>query len=739
MKRKASYRVFAIPVFLLTIGCLLYSEDQKTGINNMEKKHKFTNKLIDETSPYLLQHAHNPVNWYPWGEEALTKAKRENKPIFLSIGYAACHWCHVMERESFENEEIAEILNKNFVSIKVDREERPDLDEIYMAAVVALTGSGGWPMTVFLTPELKPFLGGTYFPPEDRGGRTGFKNLITGISDLWENREDREKLLKNANVLSNIIEERTSGDVPVNKDTKLNKELLENAVRELEASFDKRWGGFGNAPKFPPSNAIAILLRDYHHTGRKKSLEMATFTLDKMYEGGMYDHLLGGFHRYSTDEMWLVPHFEKMLYDNAQLAVAYIEAYQLTGSKRYARVAKEIFDYEMTYMTDSTGSIYSTEDADSEGKEGIFYLWDYDELEKILSEDETKIFSNYYGVKKAGNFSSHEQYHKGLNILHIQRDLATVAKEFKMGKKELEKALKSIKKTLVNIRDKRIRPGLDDKIITSWNALMISAYARGFQVFEEKKYLKAAEKAASFIMNKMRTTDGRLLRTHREGKSKLHAYLEDYAYTVQALIDLYEAGFNDKWLIAADELAKEMIDQFWDNKVAGFFNTGKHHKNLIARTKSMEDRAIPSPAAIAARGLLLLSKLYDKKEYFEKAIQTLKANHIYMERVPRGYLSLLSCVDLLVYPAKEIVIVGKRNSEDTKMLLRAVNSHFVPNRVIAFIDPDQADAKKLIQKIPLLAGRNLIDGKAAAYVCENFVCKLPVTTPRALLEQLGVK
>jgi uncharacterized protein YyaL (SSP411 family) len=721
-------------MFFLTVGTFPYPEEQRSTRNKMEKKYKNTNKLINETSPYLLQHAHNPVDWYPWGEEALAKAKKENKPIFLSIGYAACHWCHVMERESFENEEIANILNKNFVSIKVDREERPDLDEIYMAAVVALTGRGGWPMTVFLTPSLKPFTGGTYFPPEDKWGLTGFKSLITLISEKWKNKDERDSLIKNADALSKVVEERTSGVVSIDSEANLSKELLDRAVRQIKASFDEKWGGFGDAPKFPPSNTIAILLR-----GNKESLEMATFTLDKMYQGGMYDHLAGGFHRYSTDERWLVPHFEKMLYDNAQLAFVYMEAYQLTGNKRYARVAQEIFDYEMMYMTDSAGGIYATEDADSEGKEGIFYLWEYDELEKILGKDDTKMFSKYYSIKKSGNFSSHEPYHKGLNILNIQHDPMKIAKELKMKETELEDALASMRKKLAKVRDKRVRPGLDDKIITSWNALMISAYARGFQVFEDKRYSQAAENAATFIMDNMTTEDGRLLRTHRNGKSKFYAYLEDYAYTVRAFIDLYEAGFEEKWLNTADGLAKEMMDQFWDNRTAGFFNTSKYHTNLIVRAKSVHDGAIPSPAAVATNALLRLSKLLDKENYFHKAKQMLKANHIYMERFPQGYLSLLSCVDFLVYPAKEIAIVGKMHSEDTKNLLRAVNSHFIPNMIIAFIDPDQPDAQKLTKKIPLLANRNLVDGKATAYVCENFACKLPVTTPEALLEQLGVR
>ena len=357
----------------------------------MSQKHKHTNKLINETSPYLLQHTHNPVDWYPWGEEALAKAKKENKPIFLSIGYAACHWCHVMERESFENEKIAEILNKHFISIKVDREERPDLDDIYMTAVVAISGSGGWPMTVFLTPDLKPFYGGTYFPPEDKWGRVGFKNLILHLNDFWQNDQSRTKLHQDAETLSQIVEQRTSISLPVAEDAQLSRDLLANATRKLEKAFDNKWGGFSSAPKFPPSNAISFLLRDYSRTRKKRSLEMATFTLDKMFEGGMYDHLAGGFHRYSVDHEWLVPHFEKMLYDNAQLALVYIEAYQVTDNKKYARIAREIFDYEIRNMTDISGGIYSTEDADSQGKEGIFYLWERDELDGILGRKDAEI------------------------------------------------------------------------------------------------------------------------------------------------------------------------------------------------------------------------------------------------------------------------------------------------------------------------------------------------------------
>jgi uncharacterized protein YyaL (SSP411 family) len=703
----------------------------------MENKHSSTNHLVNETSPYLLQHAHNPVNWYPWGDESLSVAEKENKPIFLSIGYSACHWCHVMEKESFENKKIAEILNSHFISIKVDREERPDLDEIYMAAVVAISGSGGWPMTVFLTPALKPFYGGTYFPAEDKWGRIGLKNLLVRISEFWHDEQSRHRLLQDAELLSQNIKQQISIALPIDEQAAFGKELLTNATRQLKDSFDKEWGGFSRAPKFPPSNAISFLLRDYHYTGSSHSLEMAVLTLDKMCQGGMYDHLAGGFHRYSVDPIWLVPHFEKMLYDNAQLAMVYTEAYQVTGNEKHARIAQETFDYEMTYMTDDTGAVYSAEDADSEGKEGIFYLWKREELDPILGKNDAEIFSSYYSVKRNGNFSSHEPYHQGLNILHIRKSLEALAREYNREEGDLELALSSMRKKLLKARDKRVRPGLDDKIITSWNALMISAYARGYQVFEDERYLNAAEKAASFLIDRMQTEDGKLLRTSRKGQSKLHAYLEDYAYTARALIDLYEAAFNEKWLFQAEELAEEMITQFWDEKSAGFFNTSSLHKNLIVRTKSMNDSVMPSPVGVATETLFRLSVLLDRKGYRKKTQRVLMAHLPYMEKAPQGYLTLLSSINFLLDPPKEIAIAGKRDSEDTQRLLRTIHDFFIPHRIMAFVDPESPEASRLYEKIPLLAGRKLVDGKAAAYVCENFACKLPVTSPKELIIQLS--
>jgi uncharacterized protein YyaL (SSP411 family) len=703
----------------------------------MGQNHKRTNNLINETSPYLLQHAHNPVDWYPWGEEALARAKTENKPIFLSIGYAACHWCHVMERESFKSEEIAEILNNHFISIKVDREERPDLDDIYMTAVVAISGSGGWPMSVFLTPELKPFYGGTYFPPEDKWGRVGFKNLILRLADLWHYEQSQKKLFQDGETLKQIVEQRTSITLPVDEGAQIDKDLLANAARQLELDFDNKWGGFSSAPKFPSPQAISFLLRDYVHTGNSRSLEMATFTLDKMFEGGMYDHLAGGFHRYSVDHEWLVPHFEKMLYDNAQLAVVYIEAYQATGNEKYGRIAREILDYELNTMTDSSGAVYSTEDADSQGKEGVFYLWSRDELDGVLNQKEAEILSRYYNVKKSGNFSSHEEYHKGLNILHIRKNAAALANELDMTEEKLGNILSGIKKKLLEVRNMRIRPGMDDKIITSWNALMISAYSHGYEAFADKKYLTAAEKTAAFVMDIMRTKEGKLLRTHRKGESKFYGYLEDYAFTVRSFIDLYEAGFDKKWLFAAEELIEELIAQFWEEKSASLFNTSQYHDNLIVRTKSTNDSSIPSPVGISVGSFLRLGKLLAREDYFNKAQRTLKAALPYMEKAPQGYLTLLMDVDFLIYPPKEIAIAGHKESEDTKQLLEAVHRRFLPNRVIAFLDPDSRDAEELAKKIPFLSGRTLIDDKATAYICENFTCQLPVTTPDELIAQLA--
>ncbi len=696
------------------------------------------NKLGKETSPYLLQHAHNPVNWYPWGKEALEKSKKEDKPIFLSIGYAACHWCHVMEHESFENEDIAKILNAHFISIKVDREERPDLDDIYMSAVIAISGSGGWPMTVFLTPDLKPFYGGTYFPPEDKWGRIGFKKMISLISEKWQSRAEREQLLLDAESLQRIIAERTSITPPRSPHSQISDKLLDRAANQLKRSFDPNWGGFSPAPKFPPTNAIRLLLRFFFHTSDKDSLAMATFTLDNMARGGMYDHLGGGFHRYSTDNEWLVPHFEKMLYDNALLAAVYLEAFQITKELPYARIAEEIFAYVQRTMTDKSGAFYSSEDADSKGQEGIFYTWTFDEILSVLGKDIFEIFSKVYNINKSGNFSSREDYHQGKNILHLQTTPSELSQNLGIDPDKLENILKDSREKLLNFRRCRVRPGLDDKIITSWNALMISALAQAYQILDNSKYLEAATRAALFIKKELWTDENCLLRTYRSGQSKLFAYLEDYAYTLRAFTDLYEADFDSNWLFLAENVADSMIHQFWDKKSNGFFDTGHLHKNLIVRTKSAADSAIPSPTAVAAETLLRLSRLLNRDDFFSKAFQTLQANANLLDRYPHAYLSLSLAADFSFHPIKEIAIVGRRNSKDCKELIRTVHSLYLPHHVKAFLDADLTQTKNITKKIPLLRGRTLLDGRAAAYVCENFTCQLPVTTASDLRKQLNI-
>ena len=696
------------------------------------------NKLSQETSPYLLQHAHNPVHWYPWGEEALEKAKKEFKPIFLSIGYAACHWCHVMERESFTNKAIADILNTHFISIKVDREERPDLDDIYMAAVIAFSGSGGWPMTVFLAPDLKPFFGGTYFPPEDRWGRIGFKKIVSIISEKWLKPQERQKLLHDAETVKKIIEDRTSPAPLSSPPSRLFSQLLDLAVDQLKSVFDPTWGGFSAAPKFPPVRAISLLFRHNFHKKDPYSLAMATLTLDKMAMGGIYDHLGGGFHRYSTDEMWLVPHFEKMLYDNALLSSVYLQAYQVTKEKKYAGIAEEIFAYIMDNMTDDCGAFHSTEDADSQGKEGIYYTWTKDELIEILGKDAGEIFSIVYNIKERGNFSSREDYHRGQNILFLQKNPSELTQELAMDRDELELLLRDSRKKLLAARRRRTRPGLDDKIVTSWNALMISAYARAHQILNKTEYLEAATKAALFIKKELLTKEGFLLRTFRRGQSKLLAYLEDYAYSVRAFLDLYEAGFDKSWLFLAENLADIIISKFWDDATSIFFNTGHLHKNLIVRTQSPTDGALPSPAALATESLLRLGLLLDREDFTRKASQALQAQSHLMKSYPQAYLSFILAADFFLNSMKEIAIVGRKDSKDTQKLLQALHGVYFPYRVIAFMDPDSSQKKSLAKKIPLLAGKKIIDGKSTAYVCKNFTCQLPVTDANGLLKQLGI-
>ncbi|MXV77513.1 thioredoxin domain-containing protein [Candidatus Poribacteria bacterium] len=687
----------------------------------MNDSPKHTNRLIHETSPYLLQHAHNPVDWYPWGEEALERAKHEQKPILLSIGYSACHWCHVMERESFENEDIAAIMNQLFVNIKVDREERPDLDEIYMNAVQILTRQGGWPMTVFLTPDLKPFFGGTYYPPEDRYGRPGFPKVMYAVIEAYNDKNDQvleqaDQITAQLNQMSNLV---------TSQENELTEELMTKAFQHYRSQFDSHYGGFGNAPKFPPSMGIPFLLRYWHHSGNVNALEMVELTLQKMARGGMYDQLGGGFHRYSTDARWLVPHFEKMLYDNAQLVVAYFEAYQATQNSFYLDIATETLDYVLREMYDAeNGGFYSTQDADSEGVEGKFFVWEPSEVEDIIGEENTEIFCEFYDITPHGNF-------EGESILHIQTPSDVFARKLGMDQAALDTLLTDCKQKLFTEREKRIKPGLDDKILTSWNGIMIRGMAMGYQLTGKLEYLTACEKSAEFVLTTLSQEDGLLLRTYREGKSHLNAYLEDYSYFIAGLVALYEASFDAKWLTEAERLANIMIEQFADDNGEGFFFTGKAHESLIVQSKSAYDGATPAGASMAVHSLLRLAKHLDKPEFHDKAVNTLKLYFHQMDVMPSGSGQLLCELAFLLSTPKEIAIVGNREDAKTGAMLAALHGMYLPNKIVAL--SESLDAATL----PLLANKSLIDNSTTAYVCENYVCQEPTTDVDAFVEMLS--
>ena len=681
---------------------------------------KHTNRLIHETSPYLLQHAHNPVDWYPWGEEALARAKQEQKPILLSIGYSACHWCHVMERESFENEEIAAVMNELFINIKVDREERPDLDEIYMNAVQIMTRQGGWPMTVFLTPDLKPFYGGTYYPPTDRYGRPGFPKVMHAVAEAFSGQNTQ--VLQQADQITAHLAQMSNVVDPHHHE--LTEELMTNAFQNYRSQFDSHHGGFGNAPKFPPSMGLPFLLRYWHHSGNANALEMVELTLEKMARGGMYDQLGGGFHRYSTDAHWLVPHFEKMLYDNAQLVVAYFEAYQATQKPFYRDIATETLDYVIREMYDAeNGGFYSTQDADSEGVEGKFFVWEPNDVEDIIGEENAQIFCEYYDITPQGNF-------EGENILNVQAPPDILARKLRMDLGELEAFLSDGKQKLFEAREKRIKPGLDDKILTSWNGIMIRGMAMGYQLTGKPEYLEACEKSAEFVLTTLSQENGLLLRTYREGKSHLNAYLEDYSYFIAGLIALYEASFEPKWLTEAERLAHLMIDQFGDDAGDGFFFTGKSHETLIVQSKSAYDGATPSGASMAIHSLLRLAKHLDNPEFHDQAVETLLLYFHQMEGMPSGSGQLLCELAFLLSTPKEIAIVGRKGDAKTEAMLAALHSTYQPNKIVAL--SESADG----QTLPLLAGKTPVNDTATAYVCENYVCQAPTTDIEAFVELL---
>ena len=676
-----------------------------------------TNRLAGETSPYLLQHAHNPVDWYPWGREAFERARREDKPVLLSIGYAACHWCHVMEEESFENPDTAALMNDRFVSIKVDREERPDVDSIYMDAVQAMTGGGGWPLTAFLTPEGEPFYAGTYFPNEDRHGLPAFRKILASISEAWENRRD-EAITQGRRVVNAIAR---AGTMSASRDP-LSDDVLRRAFDALRRSFDHRWGGFGGAPKFPQPMTLEFLLR-CHLRGYDGALEMLQTPLDQMAAGGIYDQIGGGFHRYSTDAMWHVPHFEKMLYDNAQLARLYTRAWQVTRDERYRRVAAETCEYLLREMRHPDGGFYSSQDADSEGVEGRFFVWSYDELVSVGGEDVAMVF----GSAPRGNW-------EGTNVLWRPHPVEAVAEELGKDGEELAHRVEAARRKLFEIRESRVRPATDDKVLAAWNGLAVSALAEAGRAFGEPRYVEAAAGAADFVLTRLRDGSGRLLRSWRDGKPGRSGYADDHALMADACLTLYETTFDIRWFEEARALADELLRLFWDRERGGFFQTGWDAEQLVLRPKELFDNAVPSGNSAAADVLQRMALMTGEQEYEGAALSALRLVRKQMAEAPHGFGHALSALDLYVSRVPEVAVIGDPESEDTRALVAEVTTkRFLPNHVLAVAAPDDARSR---EKVPLLRNRVADDGRAIAYVCERFVCRLPVGQPEELATQL---
>jgi hypothetical protein len=676
---------------------------------------KHTNRLVHETSPYLLQHAHNPVDWYPWSDEAFAKAKEENKPVLLSIGYSACHWCHVMERESFENEQIAELMNNLFINIKVDREERPDLDEIYMNAVQMLTGRGGWPMTMFLTPDRQPFYGGTYFPPQDRHGMPGFTRILQGVAQAYRDKPD--DVQKSVGQILSALKQMSHSD---DHEHAFAPDAIGKAAEQIASAYDAENGGLGQAPKFPNPGVYELFLRQHHHSGTERFLNMVTHTLTKMMLGGIYDHLGGGFHRYSVDEKWLVPHFEKMLYDNAQLVRTLALLYRATGNKLFRRVMEETLDYLIREMLHSEGGFYSTQDADSEGEEGNFFVWSRKEINQILGEEDGEIFTRVYDVTELGNF-------EGKNILHPILTVAQAAGLFKKTPDQIETLITQAKQKLFAARERREKPFRDEKIITSWNGLMLSGLAEALKISAKPSFLAAANRTIQLIFTKM-YSDGMLLHTYKDGKAKQLGFLDDYAFIAVGLLDFYEATLERSALERAVELTEVMVREFWDSSEGGFFYTGNSHEQLISRTKPIFDASVPSGNAKATELLLRLYHLTGKEDFVGKAETVLRSYSHAMESQPFGFAHMLCALDFHLGKPKDIVLVGKPDDPRTTELLALINSLYLPNMTLQLVSPDEP----LDEISPLLAGKTQINGTATAYVCDNHTCSAPLTRPEEL-------
>jgi len=691
----------------------------------MAHAEEITNRLIHEKSPYLLQHAHNPVDWYPWGDEAFLKAKKEGKPILLSIGYSTCHWCHVMEKESYSNPEIAKIINRSFVAIKVDREERPDIDSVYMNAVQAMTSSGGWPLNVFLTPDKKPFYGGTYFPPDY------LKRLLLSIADSWKNK--RSEIAQSAGQFTDELNNLAA----ISKAQEVIPEtVFDSAFERLSAGYDSSYGGFSFAPKFPAPHTLSLLLRYYYKTGNKKALEMVENTLIHMADGGIHDHLGGGFHRYSTDREWFLPHFEKMLYDQAMLARAYLEAYQITEKEKYAQAARDIFDYVLRDMTSPQGGFYSAEDADSapdskypeNKKEGAYYVWTKTEIINVLGKEAGELFSYRYGIKDGGNVANDPRNEfKQKNVLSISHTIEETAKHFNKSLKDAGISLSASKQKLILVREKRSRPHQDDNVLTDWNGLIISSLASGGKILHEARYLDASKKAAGFVLNTLKTKDVRLLHRFRDNSADIQGFLDDYAFLIEGLLDLYEATFEVIYFNEAVNLAGKMMRSFEDKTTGGFFFSAADAETILeSRAKEYYDGALPSGNSMAVLVLLRLNRMTLDKDFENAAQNSLKSITATLLRAPTAFTQMLIALDYSLSPTKEIVVVSKEASDAiVEQITSLIYSYFLPHKILLFRTSNENDP--ILSLVSWTKGQNLIAGKIAIYVCEKHVCNLPVT------------
>jgi len=691
------------------------------------EQHK-ANRLINEKSPYLLQHAYNPVDWYPWGEEAFKKAEEENKPVFLSIGYSTCHWCHVMEHESFEDTAVAEIMNKVFVSIKVDREERPDIDHIYMTVCQMMTGHGGWPLSIVMTPDKRPFFSGTYFPKENRYGRIGFVELIKNIDRAWKNQ--KEDVEQTADQITGYLKQASIND----EGTDIPPIVLDDTYEYYSQRFDEQYGGFGTSPKFPSPHNLIFLLRYYKRSNEPKALDMVKKTLVEMRKGGIFDHIGYGFHRYSTDQHWLLPHFEKMLYDQAMLTHAYIEAYQITYNESFRRTAEQILEYVLRDMTSIEGGFFSAEDADSEGEEGKFYVWTKDEVKTILGEEEGELFCKIFNFTDDGNYEEEStRARNGTNIPHLTKSIEEIIKESEVDPAELINKLNKARLTLFANREKRIHPQKDDKILTDWNGLMISAFAKAGRVFNNNNYISAVENAVGFINDKLKTKDGLLIHRYRDGEAKLTATIDDYAFNIWGLLELYESTFETKYLSQAIDLHDKAMKHYWDFVNGGFFFTPDFGESLLVRTKEIYDSAIPSGSSVMMNNLIKLGSLTSNQEYEKIADLLSKSFSENAKKNPQAFTFFLCGLDFAKGPSFEVILSGK-TIDDAQPFIEKLREKFIPNKVVLVVTEKNLNELKILA--PFISNYNFDFGKPQAYVCRNFACELPVDSPEAMLKML---